>query len=321
MPEIPPYSQSQSHSCSFRRGRDCHLARTKNCEETLRLRVPIIGSIVIGSSTLDIQTPLQLTTLRMIFWRIHGYLTREIYLRKRRSHYYTVQVPRVTAPNIHNKAELLIYVNTLITELKYWAKSRLRSKEWEKRTTLNVRESSANTNILNNLTAISSVPYKLLYYPGWPVVQSLKHLKDLHWRWNVGKPAGFVVQYRSRTSLLKNEIARGKTIAREGWSGFCFVKYRLTIWKDPKLLLNGWPSTVRLDEFMVLGGPVTLFTQQFSKSASSRKVPIWLECSGECRHVQDQLLYIILTTLSRNIQCEIVYWGMVSQSSDNNNVS
>ena len=29
----------------------------------------------------------------------------------------------------------------------------------------------------------------------------------------------------------------------------------------------------------------------------------------------------ILTTLSRNIQCEIVYWGMVSQSSDNNNVS
>ena len=29
----------------------------------------------------------------------------------------------------------------------------------------------------------------------------------------------------------------------------------------------------------------------------------------------------ILTTLSRNIQCEIVYWGMVSQSSDNNNVT
>ena len=31
--------------------------------------------------------------------------------------------------------------------------------------------------------------------------------------------------------------------------------------------------------------------------------------------------FTILTTLSRDIQCEIVYWGMVSQSSDNNNVS
>ena len=30
---------------------------------------------------------------------------------------------------------------------------------------------------------------------------------------------------------------------------------------------------------------------------------------------------VILTTLSRDIQSEIVYWGMVSQSSENNNVS
>ena len=46
------------------------------------------------------------------FWRIHGYLTREIYLGKRRSHYWiqfpvvkeqftTVKVTRVTAPQYH----------------------------------------------------------------------------------------------------------------------------------------------------------------------------------------------------------------------------
>ena len=31
--------------------------------------------------------------------------------------------------------------------------------------------------------------------------------------------------------------------------------------------------------------------------------------------------FLILTTLSRDIECEIVYWGIVSQSSDNNSVS
>ena len=32
-------------------------------------------------------------------------------------------------------------------------------------------------------------------------------------------------------------------------------------------------------------------------------------------------MYVTLTTLPQNNQCEIVYWGVVSQSPDNNNVS
>ena len=60
--EIPPSPQSQSLRYSFRRKPVCHLARMKAAKK----RVAVKRSIVIGSCTSDIKTPLQLTTLNVV---------------------------------------------------------------------------------------------------------------------------------------------------------------------------------------------------------------------------------------------------------------